>query len=147
MALLAMLYTRTFYGCKRLFDRLPMPRHFRPAVGAFLTGLVAVCLYVLASCFVPSPASRRYRQPQQVLAVLAFGYSAIQDAMMQDTRRGLDPADDRAGKDPHDWPDDRQRRLGRRLRPVDGDRRMRRRGLGIVLHTFGPAWCRIRRAS
>ncbi len=25
MAFLAMLYTRTFYGCKRLFDRLPMP--------------------------------------------------------------------------------------------------------------------------
>ena len=58
MVLLAMLYTRTFYGCKRLFDRLPMPRHFRPAIGALLTGLVAVCLYGLASCFMSSLAHK-----------------------------------------------------------------------------------------
>ena len=86
MAFLAMLYTRTFYGCKRLFERLPMPRHFRPAVGALLTGVVAVCLYGLASWLFPRPAgSGAAGGPQQVLAVLAFGYSAIQDALMQDT--------------------------------------------------------------
>ena len=34
MVLLAMLYTRTFYGCKRLFARLPILPHFRPAIGA-----------------------------------------------------------------------------------------------------------------
>ena len=87
MAFLAMVYTRTFYGCKRLFDRLPVPRHFRPAVGALLTGLVAVCLYGVASCFVPAPAKPGAGGgPQQVLAVMAFGYSAIQDAVMQDTK-------------------------------------------------------------
>ncbi len=37
--LLAALYTRTFYGMVNLFHRLPLPRHFRPAIGAFLTGL------------------------------------------------------------------------------------------------------------
>ncbi len=86
MVLLATLYTRTFYGCKRLFDRAPVPRHFRPAIGAFLTGAVAVGLYGLASCFLRQPAqSGGGGGPQQVLAVLAFGYSAIQDAVMQDT--------------------------------------------------------------
>ena len=81
MVLLAMLYTRTFYGCKRLFERLPILPHFRPAIGALLTGLVAVLLYVFASYALKGP-------PQQVLAVLAFGYSAIQDAVMQDTNVG-----------------------------------------------------------
>jgi CIC family chloride channel protein len=73
MALLALLYTRSFYGCKRLFDRLPVPRHFRPAIGAFLTGLVAVLLYLLVG------------RQESVLAVLASGYPAIQDAMTRDT--------------------------------------------------------------
>ena len=73
MALLAMLYTRSFYGCKRLFDRLPLRRHFRPAVGAFLTGLVGFLLYFL------------FGQQEKVLSVLAFGYSAIQDAVTKDT--------------------------------------------------------------
>jgi CIC family chloride channel protein len=72
MALLALLYTRSFYGCKRLFDRLPIRRHFRPAIGAFLTGLVGLLLYFLLG------------RQQSVLAVLAFGYSAIQNAMTQD---------------------------------------------------------------
>jgi CIC family chloride channel protein len=81
MVLLAMLYTRSFYGCKRLFDRLPIPRHFRPAIGAFLTGLVGVVLYLLAQrCGVDAP--------QKMLAVLAFGYSAIQGAMTQDANMG-----------------------------------------------------------
>ena len=62
MVLLATLYTRTFYGCVRAFKHLPLPCHFRPAVGAFLTGLVALVLY---SAF----------GEKQVLSVLAFGYA------------------------------------------------------------------------
>jgi len=95
MVLLAMLYTRSFYGCKRLFDRLPIRRHFRPAIGALLTGLVAVLLYFFASHVLvgrpqeaPATGSPDHGQPQQVLAVLAFGYSAIQDAVVQDTNVG-----------------------------------------------------------
>ena len=65
MALLAMLYTHSFYGVKRLFDRLPIHRHFRPALGAFLTGLVACILYFIMG------------RNAQVLAVLSFGYSLL----------------------------------------------------------------------
>ena len=72
MAILALLYTHAFYGCKRLFDRLPVRRHFRPAIGAFLTGLVGLILYLLLG------------RQEMVLAVLSFGYSSIQNAMIQD---------------------------------------------------------------
>ncbi len=51
---------------------MPVPKHFRPAIGAFLTGLIAFALYFL------------FGKNQQVLAVLAFGYSSIQNAMTQD---------------------------------------------------------------
>ena len=84
MVLLAMLYTRTFYGCKRLFDRLPMPRHFRPAIGALLTGLVAVCLYGLASCFMPGPSSQRCRRA--ATGVGGAGVSAIPRFKMRSCR-------------------------------------------------------------
>ncbi len=73
MVVLAALYTRTFYGCVRIFHRLPLRPHFRPALGALLTGLVALILYFLVG------------GQQQVLAVLSFGYSAIQGAVMQET--------------------------------------------------------------
>ena len=73
MALLAAFYTRTFYLFKERFERLPIRKHFRPAIGAFLTGLIAFVLYFLMG------------KNQQVLAVLAFGYSSIQGAMTQDT--------------------------------------------------------------
>ncbi len=72
MALLAMIYTRSFYAITAIFRRLPIRPHFRPAIGAFLTGVVGVLLYFAVG------------RQQQVLAVLAFGYSAIQDAMTQD---------------------------------------------------------------
>ncbi len=76
MALLAAVYTHSFYGCKRLFDRLPISRKLRPAIGAFLTGAVALALYCALG------------RNQHVLAVLAFGYSAIQNAMTGDGGQG-----------------------------------------------------------
>jgi len=78
MVLLAALYTHSFYGCKHWFDRLTIPRHFRPALGAFLTAGVALVLYFAWSLYLPQD------NRQQVLAVLAFGYSAIQAAMTSD---------------------------------------------------------------
>jgi chloride channel protein, CIC family len=36
MVLLAMLYTRSFYSCQRLFHHLPIQPHFKPAIGAGL---------------------------------------------------------------------------------------------------------------
>jgi len=68
MILLAALYTRTFYGMTALFRRLPVPKHLKPAVGAFLTGAVALTLYL-------------WLGQRTILAVLSFGYSSIQSAI------------------------------------------------------------------
>jgi CIC family chloride channel protein len=70
LVVLAMLYTRSFYGLTHLFHGLSIPPHFKPALGALLTGLLGVALYHLLG------------QEQRVLAVLSFGYGAIQDAMI-----------------------------------------------------------------
>jgi CIC family chloride channel protein len=69
MAVLAMLYTRGFYGLTYLFHRLPVVRHLKPAVGAFLTGLVGVGLYYA------------FGGNRDVLAVLSFGYGILQKAL------------------------------------------------------------------
>jgi CIC family chloride channel protein len=69
LVVLAMLYTRSFYGLTHLFRRLPVRPHFKPAIGALLTGAVGVALYYLLG------------KEQRVLAVLSFGYGALQDAM------------------------------------------------------------------
>jgi chloride channel protein, CIC family len=69
LVVLAMLYTRTFYGLTHLFKRLPLLPHFRPAVGAFLSGAVGLALYLALG------------ENQQVLAVLSFGYGALQNAL------------------------------------------------------------------
>ncbi len=69
LVVLAMLYTRSFYGLTHLFHRLPMPRVLEPAVGAFLTGLVGLVLYLVLG------------GDQRVLAVLSFGYGILQEAL------------------------------------------------------------------
>jgi CIC family chloride channel protein len=69
MVVLAMLYTRTFYGLTHLFHRLPLPRHWKPAIGAGLSGLLGVALYYLLA------------QDRHVLSVLSFGYGVLQEAM------------------------------------------------------------------
>jgi CIC family chloride channel protein len=69
MVVLAMIYTRSFYGLTHLFHRLPMKPHFKPAIGAFLTAALGVALYFA------------FQKNQTVLAVLSFGYGILQDAM------------------------------------------------------------------
>jgi CIC family chloride channel protein len=69
LVVLAMLYTRSFYGLTYLFHRLPIRPHFKPAIGAFLSGLVGVVLYF---CL---------RRDEMVLAVLSFGYGILQNAI------------------------------------------------------------------
>lgn len=73
MVVLAAIYTRTFYGCVRVFHRLPILPHFKPALGAFLTGAIGVTLYLALG-----------KEPH-VLAVLAFGYGAIQEVASHET--------------------------------------------------------------
>jgi CIC family chloride channel protein len=69
VVLLAMLYTRSFYGLTELFRRLPIRPHFKPAIGAFLAGLVALALYFALG------------QKSRALSVLSFGYGVLQDSL------------------------------------------------------------------
>jgi CIC family chloride channel protein len=73
MALLAMIYTRTFYAVTGAFHRLRIARHVKPAIGAALAGLVGVSLYFA------------FGRERSVLSVLAFGYNALQDGMNPST--------------------------------------------------------------
>ncbi len=75
VALLSMLYVRTFYGVTYLFHRLRMPRIFKPAVGAFLTAVVGLILYYAA------------HEDRRVLSVLSFGYGILQGGL--DNEAGL----------------------------------------------------------
>lgn len=71
MTLMATLYIRSFYGVTALFKRMPLARHFRPAVGAFLTAIVGVSLYLLLD-----------RNPY-ALNVMSFGYGILQGTLDQ----------------------------------------------------------------
>jgi chloride channel protein, CIC family len=69
MVTLAMLYTRTFYGFTGFFHRMQLPRALRPALGAAASGLIGVVLYFA------------FGRNAQVLSVLSFGYSSLQNAI------------------------------------------------------------------
>jgi len=44
------IYVKTFYGIKALFDKLKIPRIFKPAIGGFLVGLIGMYYpYILES--------------------------------------------------------------------------------------------------
>ncbi len=68
MTVLAMIYTRSFYGIAYLFHQLPMPRRLKPALGAFLSVAVGLMLWVLL-------------RDELVLSVLSFGYGSLQKAL------------------------------------------------------------------
>jgi len=69
MVVLAAVYTRSFYGVTALFKKVPLPRHVRPAIGAFLTGALGLTLYFL------------FGRQELVLSVLSFGYGSVQRAI------------------------------------------------------------------
>jgi CIC family chloride channel protein len=69
MVILAMVYTRSFYGLTHLLHRLPVKPHFRPMIGATLTALLGVGLYYVMG------------KDQQVLSVMSFGYGILQNAL------------------------------------------------------------------
>jgi CIC family chloride channel protein len=69
LVVLAMLYTRTFYWITHLFHRLKLRPHFKPLIGAMLTGLLGVGLFFL------------FKKDLRVLSVLSFGYGSLQDAL------------------------------------------------------------------
>jgi chloride channel protein, CIC family len=76
MVLLAAVYTRGFYGLVGLFHRLRLPRHFRPMIGALVTGAFALVLYLILSYSLKDPVPAH-----QSLAVLSFGYGILQQAL------------------------------------------------------------------
>jgi CIC family chloride channel protein len=69
MIVLAMLFTRTFYGLMLLFHRVPIRPHWKPAIGAFLSAALGLGLFFACN------------QEPQVLSVLSSGYGVLQDAM------------------------------------------------------------------
>jgi CIC family chloride channel protein len=71
--ILAMLYTRSFYGLTAAFHHLKVPRKLRPMIGATLTGIVGLSLYYSLG------------QDMDVLAVMSFGYGILQKAFTNPT--------------------------------------------------------------
>jgi chloride channel protein, CIC family len=69
MVVLAGLYTRTFYGFTDLFHKMRIPPALKPALGAFLTGVIGLSLYFMTG------------KEKEALAVMSFGYNALQSAM------------------------------------------------------------------
>jgi CIC family chloride channel protein len=67
--ILAAIYTHSFYGLTRWFHRLPILPHFKPAIGAFLTGAVALGLYYT------------FGKNVVLLGVMSFGYNSLQSAL------------------------------------------------------------------
>ncbi len=74
LVVLAMIYTRSFYSFTYLFRSMKLRPHFRPAIGAFLSGLLGLGLYYA------------FHQDLQVLSVLSFGYGIIETAMTSDAQ-------------------------------------------------------------
>ncbi len=77
MVVLAAIYTRTFYGVTYLFEQLPFPKIYRPALGAFLTAVFGLGLFYA------------FGQNPQALSVLSFGYASLQDAMLEPQGRSV----------------------------------------------------------
>ena len=72
VVVLAAVYTRTFYGTRNLFHRLPVATWIKPTIGALLNGLLGVGLFYLLG------------QKEQTLSVMSFGYGILQDAMSRE---------------------------------------------------------------
>jgi CIC family chloride channel protein len=69
-AVLAMVYTRTFYALTDAMHRIPIIPHLRPMIGAAATGVIGLLLYYAT------------RQDQRVLSVIGSGYGILQDALV-----------------------------------------------------------------
>lgn len=63
------LYIRCFYGVHEVFRRVPGPPHLKPALGAGLTGCVAIGLY------------HAFGNDRTLLAVLSTGYGVLQQGL------------------------------------------------------------------
>lgn len=71
------IYIKIFYGTHKLFKKLPIRPHFRPAIGAALTGLCGIAFFLYMD------------RDDHALAVLSTGYGALQAALTADPERNL----------------------------------------------------------
>lgn len=77
LSMAGVLYIKVFYATERLFERLPMPAALRPALGALLTGLLAIALY------------HGFGGDARILSVLSTGYGSIQEAFRSAAGMGV----------------------------------------------------------
>ncbi|MFO0950478.1 MAG: chloride channel protein [Isosphaeraceae bacterium] len=73
VVVLSMIYVRTFYAVTDAFHHLPLPRSLRPAVGAGLTGLVGVGLYLATG------------RQAAALSVMSYGYGVLQEGLLSES--------------------------------------------------------------
>lgn len=77
LTLAGILYVNSFRTIRRLFARLPLIPHFRPAIGAALAGLVGIGLLSLS------------QSDTRVLSVLGTGYGTLQTALTDAADLGI----------------------------------------------------------
>ena len=76
LALAGVLYIKTFYGVHALFKKMPIAPHVRPMIGAALTGLVGIGLWMA------------FNHDRDALAVLGSGYGLLQKLFGPDSSVG-----------------------------------------------------------
>lgn len=72
LVIVGIIYIKVFYGVHALFAKLPVKPHFRPAIGAFLAGVIGLATFYLMG------------QNRDALAVLGAGYGSLQAALGPD---------------------------------------------------------------
>ncbi len=73
MAVMSMIYVRTFYGIHHLFKRIPLSKTYVPAIGAAMTGAAGLIIYYALGRHTSS------------LAVMSYGYGILQDVLRDET--------------------------------------------------------------
>ena len=73
VAVMAMVYVRTFYGIHHLFQCVPIAKSLKPALGAAMAGAVGVAIYFAMG------------QQQVAFSVLSFGYGVLQKGLLDET--------------------------------------------------------------
>ena len=77
LVIFSVAYIKTFYGVQTLFEKLPVPKIVRPAIGAGLAGVIGIGLWQI------------WGKNDQALAVLATGYGTLQEALTSASEVGV----------------------------------------------------------
>ena len=126
MVVLAMLYTRTFYGLHAPVSSTALRAPLQAGPGR-----VSEWSPGAGACISSSPKSARSAGTVGPVVRIRHPSGCADLSGRQDRSfSGSAPAGGGSGQDPDHQPDHRQRRFGRRLRSFDGDRRLRRRSPG-----------------